>query len=224
MPMHMPPDSGGDFELAPEGAHVAICYRVIDLGTQQTEFNGEKKRQHKIMLSWELPDEKMEDGKPFSIHQRYTFSSNERATLRQHLESWRGKRFEDHEFGPGGFDIEKLIGVPCLLTILHSRKGDKTYANIGGIARLPKGTNVPLASNEGLFLSLDDFKPDVFAKLSQGLQKIITQAPEYAEAMRKRNGKGEHISDAPPHGHPASFGGGPELDDAVPFAPLRMLP
>lgn len=197
MAMYMPADSGGgDFEMPPQGSHVAVCYRVVDLGTQQTEFNGEKKRQHKIMLSWELPDEKMQDGRPFSIHQRYTFSSFERATLRQHLEAWRGKRFEDHEFGPGGFDLAKLLGVPCLLTILHNRKGEKTYANIGSIAKLPKGTPVPQHTNDLLCFQIEPFDPVAFSKLSQGVQKVIMQSPEYQEAIKRRNGHEPPVHDA----------------------------
>lgn len=196
MAMYMPTDSGGEFEMPPQGSYVAVCYRVVDLGTQQTEFNGEKKRQHKIMISWELPDEKMQDGRPFSIHQRYTFSSHEKATLRQHLEAWRGKRFEDHEFGPGGFDLAKLLGIPCLLTILHNRKGDKSYANIGSIAKLPKGTSIPQHSNDLMCFQIEPFNGEMFSKLSQGVQKVIMQSPEYQETMKRKNGGNEPYNDA----------------------------
>ena len=34
---------GGDFEITPDGVHPARCYRVNDLGTQATEWNGQKK-------------------------------------------------------------------------------------------------------------------------------------------------------------------------------------
>ena len=78
--MHMPPNSGGgNFEPPPAGTHRAICYRVIDLGTQQSEYQGQTKHQRKIMLSWELVDERMPASgdypeRPFTIHQRYTLS------------------------------------------------------------------------------------------------------------------------------------------------------
>src|SRR5690606_36452002 len=139
---------GGDFTPPPEGTHPARCYRVIDLGTQQVEFKGTQKRQHMILLSWELPTERMDDGRPFTIHQRYTFSSSDKSHFRNHLESWRGKKFEGRDYAPGGFDVSKLVGVPCLVTVVHDRNGDNTYANVTGIVRLPKGMEVPPLENE----------------------------------------------------------------------------
>lgn len=196
--MHLPANNGGDFEPPPEGTHVCVCYRVIDLGTQQTDYQGQTRRQRKIMLSWELTDEKMANGQPFSIHQRYTLSSHEKATLRQHLEAWRGKRFTDDEFGPNGsFDIKNVLGVGCLINILHEKKADgRVYANIGSIAKLAKGMSTPDLVNDRLYLNLDQFEPIVFAQLSQGLQAVIMKSPEYHDAM---NGKPrERVNDEPP--------------------------
>lgn len=102
--MHLPQPSDAEFELAPAGTHIAVCYRVIDLGTQETTFKGEVKHQHKILISWEIPDEKMKDGRPFTIGKRYTWSMSEKANLRNDLESWRGK-FTAADFGPNGFKI-----------------------------------------------------------------------------------------------------------------------
>ena len=71
--------SGKDFELAPVGVHPARCYRVIDLGTQTTEWQGQTKKAHKVMLTWELlGDERMADGRPFSISKRFTASTHEK--------------------------------------------------------------------------------------------------------------------------------------------------
>src|SRR5258708_18184466 len=101
-----------EFVSVPAGSYTAVCYRVIDLGTQFSEFY--KKASHKIMISWEL-DEKMADGKPYSIHKRYTLSSGKNAALRKDLESWRGKAFTNEEFGT--FDIGVLIGVGCMIGV-----------------------------------------------------------------------------------------------------------
>ena len=138
--MHMPPNTGGgDFEPPPAGNHRAVCYRVIDLGTQQTEYQGQTKYQRKIMLSWELCDEIMPargdfGPKPFSMSQRYTFSSHEKAVLRQHLESWRGVPFQDSDFGPGGFDIRNVLGKSCLLNVVHEIKNGKITQQIEDVA------------------------------------------------------------------------------------------
>lgn len=179
--MQIPAPNERDFEIAPAGTHKAICYRVIDLGTQDTTFQGQAKKQHKIMVSWELPEEKMSDGRPFTISQRYTWSMSEKATLRKHLEAWRGVKFVDSDFGPEGFNIKKIIGLGCLLTIVHNEREDKTYANIVSISKVMKGMEVPPLTNDTAYLWIDRtvWQDEVFQKLSQGLQGAIMKSPEY---------------------------------------------
>ena len=189
--MFMPTNDAGSYTPPPAGSHVAICYRVIDLGTQKTEWQGKMKLQRKVMLSWELPDELMEDGRPFTISQRYTFSSHEKSRFRHDLESWRGAPFKDSDFGPGGFHVGKLLRVPCILTIVHESKDGKTFANIKGVAKMPKGMTVAPLTNPETFFSLSDFSPDVFSKLPERLQETIKASPEYAQAT------GAAASDAP---------------------------
>ena len=210
--MYLPAPSGNDFELAPAGTFLAVCYRIIDLGTQKTTFNGKEKEQHKILISWELADEFMSDSKPFMIGQRYTWSMSEKATLRKHLESWRGKAFTDADFAgpPNGFNIRNILGKGCLLTIAHKEKDDKNYANITGIGKLMKGMTAPAPSNPQMFLWLETELWDVNAYniLGDGLKKIIAESPEY---------------DAITHGRPlkpTSESENPALDDMndeIPF-------
>lgn len=211
--MYMPQNTGGDFEQTPAGTHVARCYRVIDLGTQQVEWSGQIKHQRKVIVSWELCDKRMDDGRPFTAHQRYTFSSSEKSHFRKHLESWRGKAFSDEDFGEGGFDVRRLINVPCMLSVVHASKGDKTYANIGGVLALPKGMNAPDLENETAFLSLepDEFDQGVFDNLSDNIKDTIRKSPEYAELT---NGSG-----IPSARSPDDYGAPPQedLDDEIPF-------
>lgn len=184
--MHLPKPNDTQFELPPAGTFLAVCYRVIDLGTQETTYMGQAKHQHKILLSWELPDEKMADGRPFTISQRYTWSMSEKATLRKNLESWRGTPFKEADFGEGGFDIKNIIGKACLLTIVHTEKGDKHYANINGIARLMKGMEAPkVTANEQIYLWInkDRWVADVFHKLSDNIKAAIMASPEYKELV-----------------------------------------
>ena len=56
----------------PAGAHVARCFRIVDLGTQETTFKGETKHQHQILVTWELPTnlmtERESNGKPYTVN------------------------------------------------------------------------------------------------------------------------------------------------------------
>jgi hypothetical protein len=175
----LPKDSGGDFELCPAGTFIATCYRVIDLGTQQIEWQGKVKRQKKIMLSWELTTEKMKDGRPFSIHKRYTLSSSDKATLRIDLESWRGVAFKDEDFGK--FDIAVLLGKSCLMGIVHDHKDSKTYSNISSLLRLPKGVEADSLVNAPVKFSLSEFDQEIYDSFGDGLKATIAKSPEYQE-------------------------------------------
>ena len=166
---------GGSFELAPQGTHVARCYRILDLGTQFSEFY--QKSSHRILIGFELPTELMADGRPFTINKRYRLSFHENSTLRHDLEAWRGRVFEGDE--ALAFDVSKILGVPCLLNIIHSQRNDRTNADITSIMALPKGMVCPPIINPPLFLDLGDFNQAVFSQLSESLQETIRRSPEY---------------------------------------------
>lgn len=180
--MELPKNEGGNFELVPQGTFVARCYRFIDLGSHEQSYQGESKGLKRlVMVGFELPTETMEDGRPFSIHKRWTWSTHEKANMRKDLESWRGAKFEDSDFGPGGFDVRNLLGVPCTLSIIHNVKESETFANISAIGKAMKGITCPPQMNSSVYLSLEphEFDREVFQNLSEKLQKFIGESPEY---------------------------------------------
>jgi hypothetical protein len=128
--------SGADFVPCPPGAWSAVCCDVVDLGVLKVSFGGKEKKQHKIYISWQI-EEVMADNKPFLATKRYTLSLHEKSGLRKDLESWRGRPFSPEELE--GFDLEKLIGVPCMLSVVENRKDGKVYGNVTSIMRLRKG-------------------------------------------------------------------------------------
>jgi hypothetical protein len=188
--MFLPEPSGKAFTPPPSGNHIAVAYRFIDLGTQLVEWQGTKKHQHKVMISFELPGELMAEGEmaghPYTIHQRYTWSMSERSTLRKHLESWRGRAFTDEDFvGPKRFNIRNIIGKPLMLSIVHATKDGSTYANIMGVAAMPKGVPVPSHVNPLIYFALtrEDFDAHVLEGLSEKLQQTIKSSPEYSDLV-----------------------------------------
>lgn len=209
--MFMPLNQGGgDFAPPPAGGHAATCYRVIDLGTQATDYQGQTKMQRKVLISWELADEQMDDGRPFVVSKRYTFSSHEKAQLRKDLEAWRGLAFKDSDFGPGGFDIKTLLGKPVLLSIVHEDKNGRTYGNIASLARLPRSMTAPALVNDIVYLSLEPhaFDASVLEKLSDGLKEQIKRSPEYRS-----------LQTPPTSPDDTDYGGRTmaDLDDDIPF-------
>ena len=180
--MHMPKNGGGgSYTPAPAGTHIATCIKVLDLGTQRVEWQGDVKHQRKIMIQWELAGEALDDGRPITHSQRYTLSSSDKSTLRKHLEGWRGKKFSDEELGPGGFNIKNVLGKSCSLIVSHSIKGDRVYANTDGIGPVPKSVKAPEPVNELVYLSLEPslFDRQVYDGLSDGLKTVIAASPEF---------------------------------------------
>lgn len=178
--MYLPqPTASNDFELPPAGGpYVAVCTRVIDLGTQFSEFYN--KSSHKLMLGWELADMADSQGRPYQIAKRYTLSMHEKAQLRKDLEAWRGAPFVASDFGPGGFEIAKLLGKPCQMMISHSEGGERTYANVSALMKLGKGMVAPEAISplEYIALNAEEFDRAAFDQLSDGLKRVICESPE----------------------------------------------
>lgn len=128
--------AGATFTPCPSGSHIATCVDVVDLGIVKSTYSGKTKAQHKVNVIWQI-GENRDDGKPFMPRKRYTLSLHEKASLRKDLESWRGRPFSEAELD--GFDIEALIGVPCMLSVVHAAQNGSVYANVTAIMRLPKG-------------------------------------------------------------------------------------
>lgn len=131
------PTQGGDFTPAPAGVQPAVCCDVVDLGLQETGFG----TKHKILIYWQLNEVEPDSGKPFLVWQPYTFSMHEKSNLYADTCSWLGMRMTPDQ--AARCDIEKMIGRPCLLNLIHVHKGNSTYANINSIMPLPDGYPVP---------------------------------------------------------------------------------
>lgn len=201
--------TGGDFKPIPEGAYIASCVRVIDMGTQITTFQGADKLQRKVLVAWEVPDEMVEfDGeqRPALIMQRYTASLSDKATLRRHLEAWRGKRFTDDELK--GFDLKNVLGKACQIQVVHSENG--SYANVAAIMALPKGTLAPEIHHPLVHFSLDEdeFSEGIYDGLSDKLKAQIATSPEY----KARTGQ---VPSRPGEKPREDFSA--DLDDEIPF-------
>ena len=91
-------DSGdSQFETVPPGSYKAVCYRLIDAGTAEEEYQGETNKRHQLYIFWELPEMKTSDDRPMSIFAGYTLSLNERSNLFRDVCAWRNAPFTDEE-------------------------------------------------------------------------------------------------------------------------------
>lgn len=162
------------------GTYPAVCVSIIDIGEQYNEQFDNNTR--KVIFQWEIPTEKIlveGEEKPRMISETYTASIGEKATLRKTLESWRGRPFSPDELK--GFDLENVLGAPCLITILHKEnsKGN-TFAKISAVTRLPKGYTVEPAETSYTLFSLDDTDAmEKMAALPEWIQNRIKESTTY---------------------------------------------
>lgn len=173
------------------GVYVATCYGLIDLGTHYNERF--KKTARKVLIQWEIPDSRMDverDGEsvnlPRAISERYTLSLSEKANLRKALESWRGRRFTAEELK--GFDLKNVLGKPCQIQVINetSKDGTRTFAKVGAIMALPKGTPAPALENPLTFFSFEDAdRPEIPETLPEWVRSLIHESEEWQNLTTK---------------------------------------
>lgn len=187
-------NNGTKRELIPAGNYIARCYQMIEIGTVNEIIMGTPKQLTKVRIGWELPTEKrvFDEAKgeqPLVISKEYTLSLNEKSNLRKMLASWRGKDFTEDE--AKCFDITVLVGIPCMLNIIHKpKKTDPTqiFEEIGSISAMPKGVRPPEAINKNFVLSYDNFDEEKFNSLPEFIKQKMQGSLEYT-ALKTPNSK-----------------------------------
>lgn len=202
-------DSGGNFEPAPAGNHIARCYSLIDIGMQHGEYQGKPTAREQIIIGWELPEEIMphEDGQqgdPFTVSEFFTNTLSEKGKLRPILESWRGRAFTDAELD--GFDLTTIVGVPCMVNVVHKPKsGGGVRATVTSVTPLPKSMKCPPAMRPKVIFDCDNPDMELFNSFGDGMKKLIERSDNWRafQARRGRSGRQQDVgsgSDAEAYG------------------------
>lgn len=174
--MKLPASGGANFEPLAQGVYGAVCHMIVDLGIQ-APYNPAYKPAHKILLGFQIPSERRDDGDPQVLTMIQTASLNKKANLRKIIENWFGKSFPSDEAAED-FEVRNLLGKGCFLNVTHTDKGEKVYANIASIVPLPKGVEKPELEGEPLYYSeFGDLSPqersDAYGKLPEWVQKKV---------------------------------------------------
>lgn len=180
--------TGGQFEDAPAGNHLARCYEVIDMGTQErVEFaTKETFTQQEIRIGWELPNELMQGlykpeyaGVPFSTWMTVKKSLHPKSRFYKLLKGWFGTSLTTDQ--AEAFDVQCLLGQPCMLSLVQNGE----YVNVESAGMIPKGMVMPEPWNPIRYFDLDpqNFDQNVLAALPESIRKKIMATPEYAILM-----------------------------------------
>lgn len=208
---------GGDFKPVPPGMHLARCYRIIDLGSQKSEWKGQQKISPKVMIQWEVHSEDdagkplvTDKNEPLTISKNYTVSLGENARLRIDLKSWRGRDFTQEELN--GFHLRNVLGAWCMLTVMKTAGNDgKEYSNVTAVSPVPANVRrmgLPESHNKTAFFDLDNPDMALFDSLGDRLKAKIQSAPEWPKGspaeqyQREQNASAKSLE---------------EMDDDIPF-------
>ena len=177
------PGSEGKFELCPAGNHLAVLYGVVELGTQDHPWAMEQDKRWypEVRLIWELTDEAMADGRPFSVSESYRVSLHEKSNLFKAIKGVLGREIGVDE----EFNLKSLVGTPCNVTVVHNPERNpkpgqqaKVYANVGSVTVLSKrdAANPPEQINDDLFYEM--------VRDPSGV--LIPPGPDVPEWLRKK--------------------------------------
>ena len=187
-------NTGGnkEFKNAPAGSHLGRLYKIVDLGTQQGEWEGKATYARKMIFYFELhgEDDKgqplvNDDGKPLIVTKYYNASLGEKATLRKHLQTWLNLDFSKM---PEGFKVENILGKFAMINVTTYQKDGKTRASVEGLSAVPaivQKHGLPEGINDISIFDLNKFDSAKFDSLSDGVKKMIVSSPEYRALTQK---------------------------------------
>lgn len=189
--------------IPPVGQHLAVCFCIIDLGTQLESFKGaEPKPTPKIHIGWEFCSPKLratfdkEKGEqPMAVFQKYSYYLGSKANFGKMIKNWVGKEITELTYE----QLIKFRGRSAMIQVEHNpdktKVDDKTkkpilYANIAsaGTAVFIRPEEIPQPksmSNEWLLFSLDHFSWEVFNKIPKFLQETIMKSAEWAGIQKE---------------------------------------
>jgi len=210
-------EGSSNFIPVPTGMHLARCYRIIDLGTQKSEYMGKEKQLHKMMLQFEVHGEDAEGnptvtakGDPMTVSKNFTVTLAEKSTLRKDLQTWRGKDFTADELR--GFELKNVLGQWAMISVVETENNGNTYTNIANINPVPasiKKNGLPEGKNELKLFSIDDPDMELFETFSDNLKNKIRMSPEW-----------ERLHGSPSTGGSASSAQNANFDDIADDLPF----
>ena len=186
------------FKNVPSGLHLARCYRIVDLGTQKSEYDGKTNFSRKVMICWEIHGEDSngeplctDKGEPMAIFKTYTLSLNDKASLRIDLQAWRGRAFTQEELNR--FDLKNVLGHWCMVNVIQKPVGDKVYSNVASLAPVPqvvKSSGLPDGHNKLDIFNIAEPDMKLFETFGKNIKHKIESSPEWK--ARGNTGLEEH--------------------------------
>ena len=174
------PNTGSN-KLCPAGNHRARVVSLIDMGVHNNFFDSTKPPKPKVSVTYELLDEFMDDEetKPFWVSETFALS-HPKADLGTSTK--RMKAIDPaNELN---FDISKIVGLPCTVTVVHEPKKDnpsESRIKISNVtpAMKMKGMTMPELVNAPRLFLLATPDLEVFNGLPDWMKEDIKKNNNY---------------------------------------------
>ena len=166
--------------LIPAGPQKAVIVDVIDLGTVTGEYEGQPTSKRELRIGFVFPEHTHvfdEEAGPQPLLKSIwvTRSIHKKAKLYGILTSILGTSIPDQ------FDMKSILGMNCLVSVVHAPKKDGTITDklAAFMPPMPGSESVVYEAEKLRMLDLDDFNKSVFDQLSEREQAAIKNAPEF---------------------------------------------
>ena len=176
--------STSNIEPIPSGTQMARCVQMIHIGTLTEEIQGKETTRNLVRITFELPTithvfDETRGAEPRLLSREFTLSMNSKSALRKFLDTWRGVPFTESE--SRSFDVTKLIGVPCMLSVglKTSKSSGNQYNTIDSALAIPPGVNAPDQITESCEINFENIH-EHWEKIPRFIVDKIKLVPEYA--------------------------------------------
>ena len=130
MSIKSPVSKTTEFQLVPEGSHIARVYQLIHIGTIPSEWQGQTRERDVVRIGFEIPGEMRtfregEPEKPMVINSgNLTNTMNEKGKLRPLVQGIIGTKLDEDE--AAFFELTDIVGMACMITVLHEKDSKGT--------------------------------------------------------------------------------------------------
>lgn len=211
----------------PIGTYMCRVAQVIDMGVRPREkwdtatnsfiVDDSKAPAQAMMVTYEFTTEFVKDAEGNEDENKPRWLSENLFLFSLEVDlATSTKRYKaiDPSMAAGG-DWTKLVGAPCMVTIVHKKNGK---AKIGSVTPVPKGIPVVELKNEAKVFLMDEPDMEIFKSLPEWLQTKIQESLNFkGSALQKALG-GEAPVDEPQHNpEPQEPAPAEDKDDDIPW-------
>ena len=187
--------------VTPQGAHVAILVRMVDLGRQWSIWNGEGKWSPKIQFVFELPFEthsfkEGEEPRPKWLYTQFTFVIADNSLLKKFMEGALNRTVTD------AANIGELLGKVFMAQVSHTPKkdGSGVWENINSVSLIDERARAMynidwsqvVAKNDVWGFAMDEagncFKSERFGDFGAFMQEKLLKS-EQGQAFLQSGGQ-----------------------------------